>query len=107
MRALLYTEVKQDLDSAMSTARLSSKSQIVVPAEVRRKLGLKPGDEVIVEVEGDHAVLRKAEASPLEALLAFGREHGHVDRAAPAPRYSARWQGRHQGRPARLAVRQH
>jgi antitoxin PrlF len=62
----------------MSTARLSSKSQLVVPAEVRRKLGLKPGDEVIVEVEGDRAVLRKAEASPLEALLAFGREHGHV-----------------------------
>lgn len=52
----------------MSTARLSSKSQIVVPAEVRRKLGLKPGDQISVEVEGDHAVLRKAEASPLNDL---------------------------------------
>lgn len=62
----------------MSNARLSSKSQIVVPAEVRRKLGLKPGDEIIVEVEGDHAVLRKCSKSPLEALLAFGRVHGHV-----------------------------
>ena len=51
----------------MSTA-LSSKSQIVVPAEVRRKLGLKPGDEIIVEVEGDHAVLRKCCTSPLGNL---------------------------------------
>ena len=52
----------------MSTARLSSKSQIVVPAEVRRKLGLKPDDEIIVEVEGDHAVLRKCSKSPLDNL---------------------------------------
>ena len=30
----------------MSTATLSSKSQVVLPAEVRRRLGLRPGDRL-------------------------------------------------------------
>ena len=44
----------------MATATLSSKSQLVLPAEIRRKLGIHPGDRLVVELEGDHAVIRKA-----------------------------------------------
>ena len=58
----------------MATATLSSKSQLVLPAEVRRKLGFKPGDRLIVEVEGDHAVIRKAPHSDVEALAAYRSE---------------------------------
>ncbi len=55
----------------MSTATLSSKSQLVLPAEIRRKLGIRPGDRLIVELEGDHAVVRKAPRSDVEALAAY------------------------------------
>ena len=55
----------------MPTATLSSKSQLVLPAEIRRKLGIHPGDRLIVELEGDHAVIRKAPRSDVEALTAY------------------------------------
>jgi len=55
----------------MPTATLSSKSQLVLPAEVRRKLGIRPGDRLIVELEGDHAVIRKAPRSDVEALATY------------------------------------
>ncbi|HEV2131695.1 MAG TPA: AbrB/MazE/SpoVT family DNA-binding domain-containing protein [Longimicrobiaceae bacterium] len=57
----------------MTTARLSSKSQIVIPAEIRRQLGLKAGDRVTLMVEGDQVILKKqAEEDPLERLRALG-----------------------------------
>ncbi len=55
----------------MPTSTLSSKSQIVVPAEVRRKMGIKPGDRLTVEIEGDHIVIRKAPKTSVEALSEF------------------------------------
>ena len=55
----------------MPTATLSSKSQLVLPAEIRRKLGIHPGDRLVVELEGDHAVIRKAPCSDVEALAAY------------------------------------
>ena len=55
----------------MPTATLSSKSQLVLPAEIRRKLGIHPGDQLTVELEGDHAVIRKAPRSDVEALAAY------------------------------------
>lgn len=58
----------------MATATLSSKSQLVLPAEIRRKLGIQPGDQLIVELEGDHAVVRKAPRSDVEALAAYRSE---------------------------------
>ena len=58
----------------MSTAKLSAKSQLVLPAEVRRKLGIRPGDRLIIDVEGDHATLRKATRSDVETLAGFRSE---------------------------------
>ena len=55
----------------MPTATLSSKAQLVLPAEIRRKLGIHPGDRLVVELEGDHAVIRKAPCSDVEALAAY------------------------------------
>ncbi len=40
-----------------STATLSSKSQITIPAWARRQLGLQPGARVRLRLEGDHLVL--------------------------------------------------
>ncbi len=55
----------------MSTTTLSSKSQIVIPARIRRRLGLAPGDRLEVEVEGDHLIIRKLPASDCERLASF------------------------------------
>lgn len=41
----------------MSTATVTSKGQITIPADVRRRLGLESGDRVeFVEVEGGFAI---------------------------------------------------
>ncbi|MGD8589400.1 MAG: AbrB/MazE/SpoVT family DNA-binding domain-containing protein [Chromatiales bacterium] len=58
----------------MATATLSAKSQLVLPAEIRRKLGIHPGDRLIVELEGDHVVIRKAPQSDVESLAAYRSE---------------------------------
>lgn len=52
----------------MPDATLSSKHQLVIPAVVRKQLGLKPGDQLDVQVEGDQAVIRKAPQSYIDAL---------------------------------------
>ena len=42
----------------MAMTTLSSKNQITLPAEVREFLHAKPGDKIIINMEGMHAVLR-------------------------------------------------
>lgn len=42
----------------MTMTTLSSKNQITLPADVREFLHAKPGDKIIINVEGMHAVLR-------------------------------------------------
>ena len=42
-------------------SRLSSKGQVTIPVEIRERLGLEPGDVVVYELEGERAILRRAE----------------------------------------------
>lgn len=42
----------------MTFATLSSKSQITVPAQARRALGLHPGSRVLIETLGDRIIIR-------------------------------------------------
>jgi len=41
----------------MAEATLSAKNQIVIPAEARRALQLKPGDKILVVVSGERVIL--------------------------------------------------
>lgn len=43
----------------MLSVKISTKHQIAVPSEARKKLGLKAGDRLDVEVEGDVIHLRR------------------------------------------------
>jgi AbrB family looped-hinge helix DNA binding protein len=52
----------------MAEAKLSSKCQIVIPRDVRRQLGLKPGDKVVLAVRGDTAILIRKPKKSSEAL---------------------------------------
>jgi AbrB family looped-hinge helix DNA binding protein len=40
------------------TTRVSKKSQIVIPKEIRETVGISEGDELIVDVEGDRVILK-------------------------------------------------
>lgn len=48
--------------------KISSKNQIVVPLEAREKLGLRPGDRLLVTVEGERIVMEKAPEDLAAAL---------------------------------------
>jgi antitoxin PrlF len=64
------------------SSTISSKGQITVPQEIRRRLGLKEGDRVEFVVEGEWTIIRPAQPAknPFEkyvgALPAF---HSHEE----------------------------
>lgn len=58
----------------MPLAKLSSKSQIVLPAAIRRRLGIHPGDEMEISTENDAIIIRKAVASATESLDSCGSD---------------------------------
>jgi antitoxin PrlF len=54
-----------------NSSTISSKGQITVPQEIRKRLGLKPGDRVEFVVEEDRTVIRPArsEVNPFERFI--------------------------------------
>ncbi len=52
-------------------SRLTSKYQATIPLAVRRKLGLKPGDTVVFEIENDTVTVRRATALDQEYAKAL------------------------------------
>jgi AbrB family looped-hinge helix DNA binding protein len=59
---------------AGSTATLTSKFQITIPARVRERLGLKQGEVIVLDVEGDHAVLRPVRAGRAAGAWGLGAD---------------------------------
>lgn len=55
----------------MSTTKLSSRGQVVIPEEIRRRLGLEPGVRFVVVGDGDTVVLKRIEAPSLKELDAL------------------------------------
>jgi AbrB family looped-hinge helix DNA binding protein len=48
---------------------MSSKGQIVIPASVRERQKLRPGDELLIEERDDEVVLRKARRQRKKSLV--------------------------------------
>jgi AbrB family looped-hinge helix DNA binding protein len=57
----------------MSEATLSVRNQIVIPREVREALGLKPGDKLLLTVEGDKILVLEKPKSYHDAIRGLGR----------------------------------
>lgn len=60
----------------ISTTKLSSRGQVVIPEEIRKRLGLEPGARFVVLGEGDTVILRvirAPELGDLESLLSRAR----------------------------------
>lgn len=49
--------------------KLSTKGQVVLPRQLRTRLGLRPGDNLDVEIEGDSIVLRPPKVSKGKARI--------------------------------------
>ncbi len=58
----------------ISTAKLTSKYQITLPAEIRRSLHLQAGDVVYLALEGDQVTLRALRGGWTEASRGLGSE---------------------------------
>ncbi|MCK6530642.1 AbrB/MazE/SpoVT family DNA-binding domain-containing protein [Myxococcota bacterium] len=54
--------------------KLTSKSQVTIPKEVRRRLGIGPGDRVSFEVRDGEAVIRPARTSLARRMRGLGKE---------------------------------
>ncbi|MEO5918428.1 MAG: AbrB/MazE/SpoVT family DNA-binding domain-containing protein [Candidatus Limnocylindrales bacterium] len=57
----------------MLSVKVSTKHQIVVPSEARKRLGVEAGDRLSVEIQGDSLVLRKRPAKASERLRGLCR----------------------------------
>jgi AbrB family looped-hinge helix DNA binding protein len=87
----------------MISVKISTKHQIAVPSEARKKLGLKAGDRLDVEIEGDVIHLRRHVPAGTR-LLGIG---AHIyDGTDPAERIRAlrdEWEARQLEREAQVA----
>jgi AbrB family looped-hinge helix DNA binding protein len=57
------------------TATISSKGQVVIPAELRRKYGLKEGVRIVFHDDGGHLTLEPSRFADIYALQ--GSLHGY------------------------------
>ena len=80
----------------MTTVKLSSKNQVVIPKEAREALDVGPGDELLVVPKGDTVIIMANRPDVVAALAGSGR-----DVYAPADRYLKRERGSWQRRSSR------
>jgi AbrB family looped-hinge helix DNA binding protein len=59
----------------MPTVKTHGKGQIIVPKDIREKLGLRPGSMVSIELVNDHVEIRPLPDDPIEFLTGIFREH--------------------------------
>lgn len=52
----------------MVVARMSSKGQIVIPAQIRRQVGLSAGDAVLIDADESGRELRLRKAETLDEM---------------------------------------
>lgn len=64
------------------SAKVSTKNQIALPSEARRRLGIKPGDRLSVVVRDDELVLRRRPARASDRLRGIARGAYGTDPAA-------------------------
>jgi len=57
----------------MLSAKVSSKNQISLPSEARRRLGIEPGDRLSVQIRDDELVLRRRPAKASDRLRGIAK----------------------------------
>jgi antitoxin PrlF len=54
----------------LESSTLTSKGQTTIPAAIRKALALSAGDEIVFQIEDDHAIIRRARPLDVEYLRA-------------------------------------
>jgi len=63
--------------AALATTKMSSKGQVVIPEDIRKRLGLKAGSQFVVVGENDVVILKAISPPSMEefdALIAKARK---------------------------------
>lgn len=61
--------------------KLTVKGQVTIPKDVRDLLGLRPGEPVAFEREGDKVVVRKGDAKPYDEEASLAEFKDRLQRA--------------------------
>ena len=67
----------------MIISRISSKAQTTIPRAVRAALGLREGDRIAYEIDGDRVILTRSETAE-DPFAAFSEWAGEADAQAYA-----------------------
>jgi AbrB family looped-hinge helix DNA binding protein len=68
--------------SQVATTKLSSKGQVVIPEEIRKRLGLQPGAQFVVVGDGDVVILKTIQTPQMAQFDDLLREARKAARAA-------------------------
>jgi len=63
----------------MNETTVTVKGQVTIPAEIRARLGIKPRDKVVFELNGEGAMMRKAVSWVVAAYGSIKTEGGPKD----------------------------
>ena len=66
----------------VATTKLSSKGQVVIPEEIRKRLGLEPGVQFVVVGDGDVVILKTIQTPQMAQFDDLVREARKAARAA-------------------------
>jgi AbrB family looped-hinge helix DNA binding protein len=87
----------------MLSVKISTKHQIAVPSEARKKLGLKAGDRLDVEIEGDVIHLRRHVPAGTRLLGIGAHLYDGTDAAERIRALRDEWEARQLEREAQVA----
>ena len=59
----------------MSIVNTTAKGQIVIPKDVRKKLGIKPRQRITIKIVDDHAEIRPLPENPIKHLCVIFKEY--------------------------------
>jgi AbrB family looped-hinge helix DNA binding protein len=56
------------MEKIEDVTKVSTKGQVVIPKEIREKLGILPGEKVVIMTRDEEIILRKAKKLSLEEI---------------------------------------
>jgi AbrB family looped-hinge helix DNA binding protein len=74
----------------MAVVTTSSRGQIVIPREIRKKLKIVPGKKLLIKTEEDHALLVPLPDDPVEEFCGIFKEGPSLTKALLAERKKER-----------------